>query len=81
MQTADCNLWRVLPDAGRRKVLAAFRSFFGASVPGAPSMRGPVLSNKQAQSLFTSYCRQSFAGAFKLYKIYGRAAAFTPAGG
>jgi hypothetical protein len=73
----------VLPDAGRRKVLSALRSFFGARVPdtGGSSLRGPVLGDKQAESLFTNYCRQSFAGAFKLYKIYGRAAAFTPAGG
>ena len=41
--------------------------------------RGSVLSEKRANTVLTSYCRLPFAGAFKLYKIYGRAAAFNPA--
>jgi hypothetical protein len=58
------------------------RRFFGAPVDsaGAPGANGPVLTNRQARTLFRGYCRQPFAGPFKLYKLYGRAAAFTPSG-
>jgi hypothetical protein len=63
----------------RTSLLAGLKSFFGARVDAsnAAGQRGAVLSDTQAVTLFTNYCRQRFAGAFKLYKIYGRAAAFT----
>jgi hypothetical protein len=79
LQNADCNLWRHMPGDGRRQLLVGFKSFFGARVDAASTsgQRGSVLGDKRAVQLFDRYCRLSFAGRFKLYKIYGRAAAFT----
>lgn len=39
-------------------------------------IRGVVLSEDEAYDLLERYCEQSFASQFKLYKLYGRAAAF-----
>jgi len=80
IQSANCDAWRLLPSAGRSTLLAGLHDFFGAPVDAtaAPSAGGPVLTTEAANRLFDTYCGQPFAGAFKLYKIYGRAAAFTP---
>jgi hypothetical protein len=78
VRVADCRLWRVLPTDGRNRLIVAMRQFFGGTVD-APHLRGQVLPDGQAKRLFDSYCSRTFASAFKLYKIYGRAAAFTPA--
>lgn len=82
VRTASCNYWRVASAEERRALVAQLRAFFGAQVDSAsaPGTRGPVLEDRHAGALLQGYCRQSFAGAFKLYKIYGRAAAFTPGG-
>ena len=52
--------------------------FYGGPVSGARTTQsyGTVLSDGQARTLFDSYCAQSFAGNFTLYKLYARAAAF-----
>jgi hypothetical protein len=76
VRTADCNLWRVLSQSQRQSLLAGLRTFFGGPVDPTHG-RGQVLSDTQANALLSQYCSRSFAGAFKLYKIYGRAAAFT----
>jgi hypothetical protein len=82
VQSADCASWRASPPARQHLLLASLGDFFGAPVDGADTRgrRGPVLTTDQASQLFDSYCGQAFAGAFKLYKIYGRAAAFTSTG-
>jgi hypothetical protein len=82
LQSADCNLWRVISASERHSLLTGFENFFGARVGAANTagQRGSVLSEKRANTVLTSYCRLPFAGAFKLYKIYGRAAAFTVTG-
>jgi hypothetical protein len=79
IQTADCHIWRVLDSSGRRALLAELRTFFGGPVDsaGAPGQRGSVLTDPRATMLLDGYCRAPFADAFKLYKIYGRAAAFS----
>ena len=38
-----------------------------------------VLPDGQAYGLLTGYCRQPYATAFMLYRLYGNAAAFTAA--
>jgi hypothetical protein len=78
VRTADCKLWRLISTPERQGLLAAFKQFFGRPVDPAHG-HGAVLSDTQANRLFDGYCRQSFAGAFKLYKLYGRAVAFTAA--
>lgn len=78
LQSADCNYWQVASPGQRRRLLAGFKSFFGASVApaGGSGRRGPVLTDRQADAVLGRFCRLRFAGAFKLYKLYGRAAAF-----
>lgn len=79
VRTADCRLWNVLGAADRKRLVLGLRAFFGGSVD-VPGERGQVLPDDRADAMLTSYCRQSFAGAFKLYRLYGNAAAFTASG-
>ena len=43
-----------------------------------PGGHGAVLNDDKAYRLFQNYCAQPFAARFKLYRLYNRAAAFTP---
>jgi hypothetical protein len=78
---ADCNLWLSIHGADRTRLVANMGDFFGGPVDGggAPGERGSTLTTAAATRLFDSYCAQPFASAFKLYKLYGRAAAMSPA--
>jgi hypothetical protein len=76
VRTANCNLWLVLGQTDRMRLVEGLRAFFGGRVD-APGARGQVLSDRYAYTLLSSYCRQPFAGAFMLYRLYGNAAAFT----
>jgi len=66
----------------RHSLLVGFKGFFGARVGAASpaGQRGSVLDEQRAKAVLNRYCRLRFAGSFKLYKIYGRAAAFTGSG-
>lgn len=79
LQDADCELWKSLPGAKRSELLSGFKSFFGARVDAADTsgQRGTSLNPARAKHVFDRYCRLTFAAKFKLYKIYGRSAAFT----
>ncbi len=76
VRTATCEVWNSAASAQRWRLVRGMREFFGGQVD-SPGMRGQVLPDRQALTLFDSYCGQSFAGAFSLYRIYGNAAAFT----
>lgn len=78
VQLADCNQWHELRGASRAQLVAGMRGFFGGKVDGAGHGYGETLDDTQAQRLLDNACKPSWAGRFKLYKIYGRAAAFTP---
>lgn len=69
----------VLDPADRMRLVAGLRAFFGGRVD-APRARGQVLPDNYAYTLLSSYCRQPFAGAFMLYRLYGNAAGFTASG-
>ena len=77
---ADCNDWNQANTEQRLGTIKQLKDFAGGPVVGnsatAPSGTGAVLDDKQAYDLFNRYCAASFAGAFKLYKLYERAAAF-----
>jgi hypothetical protein len=77
---ADCNDWNQANTEQRLGTIQQLKDFAGGPVVGnsatAPSGTGAVLDDKQAYDLFNRYCAASFASAFKLYKIYERAAAF-----
>lgn len=77
IRAADCNLWHVLKPGERASLLAGLHVFFGAAVDNDQG-RGAILADDKATAVIDGACRPSYAGAFKLYKIYGRAAAFTP---
>jgi hypothetical protein len=79
VQQADCNQWRELRARSRLALLANLRAVFGGPVDPAHG-HGQVLGDQAAGRLLDRACRPPYAGRFKLYKIYGRAAAFTPGG-
>ena len=79
VRLADCTDWNRGDDAGRRGTIQEIAGFAGGQVgstPGNPN--GATISESQAYALFDHWCSQHFARGFKLYKLYTRAAAFTP---
>jgi hypothetical protein len=77
---ADCNDWNQANTEQRLGTIQQLKDFAGGPVVGnnatSPSGTGAVLDDKQAYDLFNNYCKEPFAHAFKLYKLYERAAAF-----
>jgi hypothetical protein len=77
VQQLQCRDWREADPAERRAMLKALRAVTGGQVTGrGASGRGSVLSDERAHSLFDVRCRERFARAFSLYKLYGQAAGF-----
>ena len=82
---ADCSDWNQASTGERLGTLDQLKDFAGGPVVGnsasAPSGTGAVLDDDRAYDLLDDYCKAEFAGGFKLYKLYQRAAAFsgTPA--
>jgi hypothetical protein len=77
VRLADCESWR---DAGVRErydTIAALRGFAGDRT-GSPGGHGATLGDERAYDLLERGCEPPYARAFKLYKLYTRAAAFTP---
>lgn len=77
VRTADCTMWNGFSGPERARLVAGLRTFFGGRVDRAGTW-GQVLPDHAANTLLNTYCRQTFARAFMLYRIYGNAAAFTP---
>ena len=75
LRLADCTDWNQADVAERLGTLSQLDSFAGGPVAGTGGT-GPVLAEKRAYDLFQGYCEPRFARSFKLYKLYGRAAAF-----
>lgn len=80
LELADCTDWRAGSVLDRRATVVAIRGFYssriGSGQAGTPTARGAVLDNQRAYDLFQGWCARSYAAGFKLYKLYGRAAAF-----
>jgi hypothetical protein len=77
VQSLRCSDWQQLDPGPRAQVIASLRAILGGDVIGrGASGRGSVLTDAQARRLFDGYCRQRFARAFSLYKLYGQAAGF-----
>jgi hypothetical protein len=72
-----CEQWRNGSVQQRYGALARLRKFATSPI-GSSSARkyGPTLSTSRAYRLFNSLCSKRFARAFKLYKLYERAASF-----
>jgi hypothetical protein len=69
VRLADCRDWNRGDEAARRGTITEIATALPA---------GATLTEDQAYSLFEGWCSQEVARAFKLYKLYTRAAAFTP---
>ncbi|MGH2923696.1 MAG: hypothetical protein ACRDKH_06690 [Solirubrobacterales bacterium] len=73
---ADCTDWNEGSVEERLGTIASIRDYTGGDVAGAGAA-GRVLPDDRAYDLFENYCENEFARGFKLYKLYGRAAAFS----
>ena len=72
-----CAEWKAGTVAQRHGALARLRKFAGSPVGSSSGIQnGHVLTDDRAYRLFQSICAKRFARAFKLYKLYERAAAF-----
>jgi hypothetical protein len=77
LRLADCTDWKKADAAERLGTIAQLRDFAGGPIGQTPG-HGNVLEDKAAYNLLQNYCANYFARGFKLYKLYTRAAAFTP---
>jgi hypothetical protein len=78
VRTARCADWTEMSPADRDRLVLGMREFFGGVVD-QPGMRGQVMPADKAVRVFDGFCKQPFAQQFVLYRLYGDAAAFTPA--
>jgi hypothetical protein len=78
VRTARCADWNGMDSPDRTRLIRGMRTFFGGVVD-QPGMRGQVMPADKARRVFDGFCGQSFAADFVLYRLYGDAAAFTPA--
>jgi hypothetical protein len=78
LATFNCGQWTAARGDIQQMVIDELHNFYGSPVSGQRRTQayGTVLTDAQARSLFDSWCRQSYAGNFTLYKLYARAAAF-----
>ncbi|MEA2140577.1 MAG: hypothetical protein QOC91_676 [Solirubrobacteraceae bacterium] len=72
-----CEQWRKGSVQQRHGALKRLRKFATSPIGSSKDRKyGPTLSDSRAYRLFDSLCAKHFARAFKLYKLYERAAAF-----
>jgi hypothetical protein len=80
---ADCSDWNRSSPAERLGTIGQLEDFAGGPVvgnnPSDPSGTGAVLDDDRAYDLLDGLCKAEFAGGFKLYKLYQRAAGFSGA--
>jgi hypothetical protein len=73
---ADCTDWNEGSVEERLGTIEKIREFTGGPIAGTAAS-GRTITDEQAYDLFENYCENEFARGFKLYKLYGRAAAFS----
>jgi hypothetical protein len=72
-----CEQWRKGSEQQRHGALKRLRKFATSPIGSSQGRKyGPTLSESRAYRLFDNLCAKHFARAFKLYKLYERAAAF-----
>jgi hypothetical protein len=74
---ADCTDWDGASVEEQRVIVDSIAEFEGGAPTGT---QGRTLPDDEAFGLFDRFCGQDYARAFKLYKLYVRAAAFQGAG-
>jgi hypothetical protein len=70
---SDCQDWNAASVEDRQVIVKSMAVYEG----GATGTVGRTLPDDEAYELFERACEPQYAGAFKLYKIYARAAAFS----
>ena len=75
VKLVDCADWNRADAQERTNTVIAVRQFAGGPV-GTAGGRGATLKDEEAYTLFEGSCKPAYARAFKLYKLYTRAAAF-----
>jgi hypothetical protein len=79
LRAVNCQAWTRGSEAARRGTVEDLREFASGPV-GSPAGNGAQLDNDAAYAFLDRYCANAYAAYFKLYKLYTRAAAFTPQG-
>jgi hypothetical protein len=78
IRTATCRDWNRGSADQRYGTIDQLHRFAGGPVGSSPQMQnGQVLDDARAYRLIQGGCSKPFARAFKLYKLYERAASFT----
>jgi len=72
---ADCTNWNDASVEERLGTVAQIEEFTGGPIAGTEGS-GRILEEQEAYDMFERACEPDYARAFKLYKLYGRAAAF-----
>ncbi len=75
MRLADCTDWKEASTEQRLTTVEQIENFAGSQADNA-AQRGPVLDDERAYEVLDTYCKEDFARAYKLYKLYERSAAF-----
>jgi hypothetical protein len=73
LRLADCDDWN---SSGVEERLVTVEQLATFNAGSSDVARGVVLDDDQAYDILDGQCSAEFAGAFKIYKLYGRAAAF-----
>lgn len=73
---ADCSNWNDASAEERLGTIGQIQEFTGGPIAGT-DQKGTVLDEQEAYDIFENACAPGYARAFKLYKLYGRAAAFS----
>jgi len=72
-----CAQWAKGTPQQRHGALKRLYKFASSPIGSSKARKyGPTLSESRAYRIFDSLCKKHFARAFKLYKLYERAAAF-----
>jgi len=77
VRTALCHDWERMDATHKQAIVAGMREFFTAHLD-IPDAWGTGLKSDQAMKLFNGYCAPAYADNFRLYRLYGDAATFTP---
>jgi hypothetical protein len=75
-QLVKCADWKEADIRERYGTIEALRDFAGGPT-GSPGGHGATIEDDAAYDLFERWCARPYASAFKLYKLYTRAAAFS----
>ncbi|MGH2957538.1 MAG: hypothetical protein ACRDL6_11145 [Solirubrobacterales bacterium] len=77
IELADCTDWNEGTVDERLGTIRQIRAFISGPVPGTGG-GGVTLDDERAYDIFEEACSSSVAQGFTLYKLYVRAAAFSP---